>query len=91
MFINTYYLHWEDWPMALPHPSLPPIAPPSLTPPPHAAYIYDCQSEHSHTIFNNTLPGRNRPPLRMKSKFTPKDAELSFVTAQTEESANGNA
>ena len=45
-----YYLHWEDWPMALPHPSLHPIAPPSLTPPLHAAYIYDGQAEHRHTL-----------------------------------------
>ena len=30
MFINTYYLHFKDWPTALPYPSLPPITPPSL-------------------------------------------------------------
>ena len=28
----------------------------------------------SHTIFkDDTLPGRNRPPLQMKSKFPPKN------------------
>ena len=92
MFINTYYLHWEDWPTALSFPPLPPNSPPSLTPPTtRGPYIYDRQAEHRHTIFNDdTLPGKNRPPLPMKSKFTPKDTELNLVTAQTEESANGN-
>ena len=80
MFINMYYLYWEDWPMALPHPSLPPIAPPSLTPPPtRGPYIYDRQAEHRHTIFNDdTLPERNRPPLPMISKFTPQRHRAEF-------------
>ena len=39
MFKNMHYLLSEDWPTALPQPSLPPIAPPSLTPPLHADYI----------------------------------------------------
>ena len=89
-----YYLHWEDWPMVLPYPALLPITLPSLDSTPYTRHIYTThQAEHRHTpIFNNdTLCGRVRPPLSIKSKFTPKDTELSFVTAQSEESANGNA
>ena len=57
MFINTYYLHWEYWPMALPHPSLPPIAPPSLTPPLHVAFIKKAkQSTHTHFYLQMTTP-----------------------------------
>ena len=73
-----------------------PLSPSKHTPifdstPKRGPYIYDRQAEHRHTIFNkDTLPGRNRPNLPMKSKYTPKDTELCFVTAQTEESANGN-
>ena len=93
MFINTYYLHWEDWLMALPHPSLPPIAPPSLTPPLHAAYIKKAK-QGTHTLRSSnddTLCEGVRSPPSINSNFTPKDTELSFVTGQTKESANGNA
>ena len=93
MFINVYYLHWEDWPMALLHPSLPLITPPSLTPPLHAAYIKKAKS-CTHTLLSsndNTLCEGVRPPPSIKSNFFTHDTELSFVTAQTEESANGNA
>ena len=88
-----YYLHWEDWSMAPPYPSLPPITPPSLdSTPTHSIYIRLSSRAQSHTIFNDdTLYGRNRPPRPMKSKFPPKNTEQSFATAQTEESANGNA
>ena len=56
MFINTYYLLWEDWQMALPHPSLPPIAPPSLTPPLHVAYIKKAKQAHTHFYLQTTTP-----------------------------------
>ena len=46
----------------------------------------------TYTIFNDdTLNGRNRPPLPIKSKFLPKNTELSFATAQAEDSTKGNA
>ena len=73
MFINTYYLHWEDWPMALPHPFLPPIAPPSLTLPLHAGYIKKAK-QGTHTLLSsndNTLCDCVRPPPSIKSNFTP--------------------
>ena len=44
-----YYVHWEDWQMALPYPSLPPITPPSLTPPLHVDYINGSQAGQTHT------------------------------------------
>ena len=74
MFINTYYLHWEDWPKALPYPSLPPITPPSLTPRSTCGLYKESQAGHTHTtIFNaDTLGGRIRPPPSIKSTFTPK-------------------
>ena len=53
MFINTYYLHWGDWPMALPYPSLPPIAPPSLTPPPTCGLYKESQAG-THTLLSST-------------------------------------
>ena len=53
MFINTHYLLWEDGPTALPHPSLPPIAPPSLTLPLHADYIKRKPSR-ADTYFSST-------------------------------------
>ena len=93
MFINTFYLHWEDWLMALPHPSLPPIAPPSLTPPLHTAYIKKAK-QVTHTLLSSnddTLCEGVRPPPSITSNFFTHDNELSFVTAQTEESANSNA
>ena len=74
MFISTHYLLWEDWSTALPHPSLPPITPPSLTPPLYADYINESQAGHRHTsIFNNdTLCDEDRPPPSIKSNFTHK-------------------
>ena len=56
MFINTHYLHWKDWPMALPHPSLPPITPPSLTPPLHAAYIKKAKLGEDTQLSSTTTP-----------------------------------
>ena len=93
MFINTYYLHWEDWPTAPPYSSLPPITPPSFdSTPTSGIYIRPPRRAQTHSTFNDdTLYGRNRPPLPMKSNFPPKNTEVSFATAQTEESANGNA
>ena len=72
MFINTYYLHLEDWQMALPYPSLPPITPPSLTPPPTCGLYKESQAGHTHTsIFNDdTLCERVRPPPWIKLNFT---------------------
>ena len=83
-----YYLHWEDWPTALSYPSLPPITPPSLDSTLHVAYTVTTGTlylQRRHTY------GRNLPPLPMKSKLSPKDTKLSFDTAQTEDSANGNS
>ena len=73
MFINTYYLlgRLADGPA---HPSLPPIASPSLTPPLHAAYIKKAK-QSTHTLLSsndNTLcEGVRHPPL-IKSNFTSK-------------------
>ena len=66
MFRNTYYLHWEDWPTAVPYPSLPPITPPSLDSTLHAAYIYDRQAETDTPLSSMTthFPGEIRPLSR---------------------------
>ena len=72
MFINMYYLHWEDWPTALPYPSLPPITPPSLTPPLTCGIYKRNQTGHTYTsIFNDdTLCEGVRPPPSIKLNFT---------------------
>ena len=67
-----------------------------LTPPLYVAYIYIYTTPKQITatlLFSNdnTLCEGVWPPPSIKSNFTPKDTELSFVTAQTKESANGNA
>ena len=93
MFYKYVLSALEDWPLAPPYPSLPPITPPSLdSTPTRGIYIRPPSRAQTHTIFNDdTLYGRNRPPLPIKSKFPPKNTELSFANAQTEESENGNA
>ena len=74
MFINTYYLHWEDWPTALLYPSLPPITPPSLTPP-LTCDLYKRKPSRAYIHFylqQDTLCERVRPPPSIKSNFTHK-------------------
>ena len=74
MFINTHYLHWEDWPMALPYPSLPPITPPSLTLTPTCGQ-YKRKPSRVDTLlssYDDTLCEGVRSPPSIKSNFTPK-------------------
>ena len=84
MFINTHYLLWEDWPTALPHPSLPPIAPPTLAPPLHADYITKAQQSRHTLLFNIfTLSDRIELPLPAKLKHcTHKEIQLSFTNSR---------
>ena len=55
MFKNKRLLHWKDWPTALPNQSLPPIAPPSLTPPLTCGlYKRKPSRAHTHTLLSST-------------------------------------
>ena len=78
MFINKHLLHWKDWPTVLPHPSLPPIAPPSLAPPLHAVYIYTTAKQSK----DDTLYGRNSAPSPNEAKNSTQRhiAEFCYCT-----------
>ena len=77
MFINTYYLHREDWLMALPHPSLPPIAPPPLTPPLHAAHIKKAKQGMHTQLSSMTTPfAKELGPLLTPQILHPKTPSL---------------
>ena len=58
MFVNTYYLHWEGWPMALPYPS---NRTPIFDSPLHAAYIKKAKQGTDTQLSSMTTPFAKAP------------------------------